>query len=122
METGLKDELLKRMGALGHQLAMAGTAIWGFAVRQSIMNGIECSLGALVLLSIAITFTKLAKHYYKRNETSAYKFADPERVVLFGVFAGIFYVLMFVPLANAIDYLGNPQYWALIDLLSKVKQ
>lgn len=91
-------EAKKIIDSLAKGLGVAATELWGIFVRQYVVRGLNELFTALVLFVAA---------WFLKDYLSFWALAP----VAFGI--GLIY--------GAINYLGNPKYFALNDIVERVK-
>ena len=114
----IADEVLSMTKAgvvdVWEKVQQAAPELWKMVVRQKFLDGIECAaFGALALVVTSITFYYLIKKIKKGD-------ASEEDIILAGAtLVGLICVV--AATVNAIDFMGNPSWWALKDILDLVR-
>jgi len=108
-------ELWKHLDSLGAKLEKAGSTVWAWQVRQSYINGAECTFCAILVVIVAVwghySLVRWGKTLEQGSEDS-YTAKALSIVVLV-----VSFPLIVALVVNALDLLLNPQYWALHDLI-----
>lgn len=107
------DQLMQRLDAVGAKLGQAGTAVWGYAVRQIIIYGvIHIVWGFLVLIAMG---------YVCRNRKKWIELVDEsnkgETRFGTGVLVAVLLVIALVSFTYGISELLNPQFHVIKDLI-----
>jgi formate-dependent nitrite reductase membrane component NrfD len=116
----MDPELLKRIEVLAEKLGVTADHLWSVMLRQAQietwMMASSLLLG-IVGLALVVPMLKRAIHYDKKHENGL-AFVSGAGAVLIGI-ASIGFVMTAV--VNLPTLIANPEYWALKDLLSKVR-
>jgi len=108
--------------SLAHTLGTTALHIYAVLVRQQSVEGIlgVASIAVLVFgsVGIAILLDKLVSRAFPEN----YMVSDKVLVLVMGMFVGLFVLSNALPpLSLAINKIVNPEYFAIIKILSEVK-
>lgn len=87
----------------------AAPYVWSLALRQTLLNGVECTLGAVACAVACLFLPRLWRWGLAHDDDGA---------IILPVFvtAGLTVGLVACTL-NAIDLIGNPGYWTIMKLL-----
>lgn len=112
MNEQMQQQMMARLDAIAQKLGVAANVLWQATIRQQIVNGWECVLGAAIFgLAVLIGIHWLVKNWKELAEEAFW----PALGVLVCVVIFLFFTF------NAIDFLANPTYWAFRDILEAVK-
>ena len=91
--------------------------VWSMARRQTLLEGVECAVGAgMSLVALAVAHWAVRPWAVRESEASG-GFSYFPAVVLYAAAVVLFPVFV----VNAIDLIGNPDYWTMMRILELVK-
>jgi hypothetical protein len=92
--------------------------IWQVTLRQTIINGIDLVVGAVFLIALGVWMVKLTARYWPAMKKDSESPPGP----IFSIIAAlILFGGAFTCLINAADFLFNPVYWTILDLVDKLR-
>jgi hypothetical protein len=108
----IQQQVIDGLKLLGEKLGAGAQHFWPVLIRQKVLDGIECLLGA-VLLSPSFLFVRRMWNAACEADDREYECGCRVAAIVAIFLIGI---STFVLLINGADLLLNPEYWALKSL------
>lgn len=119
----MKDEIFKRLDAIGEKLGVAATHLYAVYVHQSVVEGIANMIVtgiALLVLAVAVWLFRrgmnIPKDYDNRCTDEAKTFMILSSI---GAFIALWFVCGYF--VSGVQYLMNPEYWAIHRLVEDLR-
>lgn len=128
--TGLKESLeviTPFMQQIAEKIGEGGQFMFALAVRNAYVTGVNYLIHCIIQIIIAVVFYKSLVYINDRIEFSKLANDDKAFIVFieFLVFCCVLVptIVCFISnISNALPYLINPEYMALMDIIEKFKQ
>ena len=117
MTPEMQKQVLAALQALAEKLGESSAQVFAWSVRQSYINGLECVALGLLILALCV--------YGMKQHSKVQAWADTNYLegvwIAFDLAISLGFLVALVLGVNAVDYLSNPQFWAIYSLLSMGK-
>lgn len=109
----VQKQVLEGLSTVATKLGQTGQYAFGLAVRQIVIDGVECGLGFMGCAGLLWFMKSKWKALMEENEDFFYVF----------YFIGLasLGVVGLMCLFNGLDLIANPQYWAIARIIHLVK-
>jgi len=117
MDKDLTAEILKRLDVLSEKLGTTATHLWAVLVKQAYITGIADSVAAGFMLFLVVVGYKLLKAGWVAAVKDHWD-DFPVRVIAGVLLVVVCAVLFGCSVYSAVLELGNPEYFALHEILT----
>lgn len=109
----VQKQVLEGLSTVATKLGQTGQYAFGLAERQVVIDGVEWGLGFVGCAGV-LWFLKSKWVWIKDVDVEALYVVYFIGVILLGVIG-------FLSLVNSVDFIANPQYWAIARIIDLVK-